>query len=344
MDRRCLIGALVLASSTTACNDLTVSNVPDLPPEVVIIQPLDDAVVLADAPITFRATVYDFGTPPERLQLAWGSSLDGEMRGGIITDEGEVTLELPSGLSAGEHRIELTAVDPDGQAGSDTVGITAEPNTAPSVTFVYPTDGASVGAESPLTLVANIVDEHTPTPDLVLIWESDLDGQLPGEATIAGTAATLDLPGGLSGGSHSVTVRAIDPGGAQGADTVSLEAGADNQPPTVEIVLPILDDAHAQNTTLVIEALFTDDNDSAEQISLVWGGLMVDWAWAEEEGPEHPTSDGRASFTVLLDCTYYDPIDMGTPYQYQVSVIATDTGGLSAQDWVTFWSNCNLLD
>ena len=88
-------------------------------PSVAILSPATGSTFEIGEMVTFLGQASDAASPPELLDFAWSSSLDGALDG-AITAGGQSAL-LASALSLGTHEITLTVTDEDGEQGSASV-------------------------------------------------------------------------------------------------------------------------------------------------------------------------------------------------------------------------------
>lgn len=189
------------------------------PPTCAILEPADGAALRVDMPVRLVGQVGD-DQPLGMLSARWSSDQVGLLVEGPPSGTGE-TVTSASQLPTGPHVLTLDVVDADGAPCRDVVLVTL--GYAPDLRWTAPTAGATVPAAGPilLTWVATDPDEAPPGLDLVL--SSDRDGQLwTGQPAIDGTVQ-VTLPG-LSAGSHTLTVQAIDSDGLQREVTLSLLA------------------------------------------------------------------------------------------------------------------------
>ena len=347
MGVRIVVRLVGLALLVPGCMESSLSLNGDGPPAVTITSPLEGAVVLQGHAITMSGTVSDYETALAHMEVVWSSSRSGALDGtGMVYEDPDVSLDVLDGLEEGEHTITLRATDSSGRASVDTVTITAEPNSPPVVEIISPTEGDVWSPEMTHTLVASVTDTHDAVEDMVLVWESNLDGELPGELTISGNTVSLSDVELLTDGAHTLTLSVYDPGGAFGVDTVGVEVlGDENLPPTVEFVQPFEDTTIYEYWDLVyVEAQITDDHDSGDAISLVWSGIS-ELSWVEETFPLSPTSDGKASVGLVLDCIYYDATAASEgPWAHPLILAAFDSEGASGQAQTSFDSWCLPID
>ena len=145
---------------------------------------------------------------------------------------------------------------------------------------------------------------------------------------------------GLPSGIHVLTLEAIDELGGIGWGDVEVQVGK-NEPPTIEIISPVVGTTHNQGDNIHVEVNFDDDMDSLEELELTWSGI-VDWAWVDGSGlPTNPTSSGVVNGSILLDCPEIDNSKLTT---YELVVTATDTNGYSSQAAAGFGSNCLAVE
>jgi hypothetical protein len=163
-------------------------------PTATISTPDSGAVFTKDASITFEGTAQD----PEDgalsgTDLSWSSSVNGPFGTGD-----RVSTQI---LSSDQHTIVLTATDPDGAVGRDSISIAiAGP---PEASIASPTDETAFDGGSSLTFEATASDPvEGPLSGSALEWRSDLDGALG-----TGTTVTTD---GLQPGAHTITLTVTD--------------------------------------------------------------------------------------------------------------------------------------
>ena len=69
------------------------------------------------------------------MQVQWEISPDGDLQGEQTIGGDQVNLDLGEYLDPGDYTITLTAIDPRGDNGSDTVNFTVKPNEPPTATL-----------------------------------------------------------------------------------------------------------------------------------------------------------------------------------------------------------------
>ncbi len=196
------------------------------PPTIAITKPAAGArIPRGTINIVFDADVYD----PEGMVVTvlWTSDLDGYL------GHGTPSIAVFSGdLSYGTHVVDALAYDPQGNTDSDSVTIVIQ-NTPPEVTIDEPLSGATFCVDEMVLFRATVIDINEPgatLPDESVEWFA---GILP--FAIGKTATHRFTVEGL----WDVSVRATDPLGATGWDSVTLIIqDCTDQPPVVEITTP----------------------------------------------------------------------------------------------------------
>ncbi|MEL6344519.1 MAG: lamin tail domain-containing protein [Myxococcota bacterium] len=186
-------------------------------PTVRIIDPADESRIDLGSTLTARGEAADSWTDADELSFRWESSIDGALEGSI--SEGGQSILFAEDLSAGEHRITLTATDADGDHDSDSITLWVDRPlgvsiTAPATESVFNLD-ASIPFEGGLD-ESVVVDGA-----LRFRWESDVDGVL-GEGVVSERDTRLEFDG-LQAGSHLITLVATDDLGSLGRDEVVVD-------------------------------------------------------------------------------------------------------------------------
>jgi hypothetical protein len=112
----------------------------------------------------------------------------------------------------------------EASTGAPQLVVTMTQNHAPLVTIRRPASGATVPANTAVTLDGSATDAEDGDLDAAIVWTSSLDGPL-------GTGGSLNLPS-LSPGEHTVVASITDSGGRHGSASISLTVNAN---PTVNV-------------------------------------------------------------------------------------------------------------
>ena len=216
--------------SSLSSGDISAINLlyPGLPPTIAITGPSDGLNFSRRASnIFFSADVND----PEGMNVTvrWTSDVNG------FLGEGASLTVFTGNLDYGPHVVTARAVDPQGNAASDTVSFTIV-NDPPQVTIVAPTAGTFCVGEN-VAFSADVLDINQPgatLPDGSVSWRI---GSAAPFAT--GKAVTHSF---ASAGTFTVFVNATDERGASDGDSVTLTISpCTDNPPSVSITSPAAD-------------------------------------------------------------------------------------------------------
>lgn len=232
--------------------------------------------------------------------LTWVSSIDGTIGTGAnftIND-----------LSQGTHQITLTAMDKKGLADSTSIAITMNPseNTVPTAAITSPSTGTTFNFGNFVEFTGTGYDtEDQWLSDTSLVWYSNKDGQI-------GTGQTV-VTHDLSGGTHTITLRATDSEGTSGIATITVTIL--NTAPVATISYPPDGSSFAQGESIPFVGSGVDTEDgNITGNSLVWTA----------------SNQGVIGFGPTITIDFLDP---GT--NIIINLKAVDLGGLVDSDTIT---------
>ena len=185
------------------------------PPTITVLAPTQGATFVQGTAINFQATASDAEDGDRTASIQWTSNING-----LIGTGGSFST---TGLSVGSHQIIATAYDTAGASASYLVNIVvqARTNTAPVVTIISPTNGASLTAGVSFTVSGTANDAEQGNMSSSLQWILD------GVTTIAtGASANVVI---ASTGAHTIMARVTDSGGLQGQQVINVNVT--NAPP-----------------------------------------------------------------------------------------------------------------
>ena len=289
-------------------------------PVAAILAPDAAGTFYSDQKITFEGLVSDTEDDPTALVAWWESDLDGVLDVAAEPDSEGAT--LGSGLlSEGEHFLTLTAEDPSGKTGADSVVLAVgPPNQPPTCTITAPEDSISGSEGDLVTLEALVEDPDVPADWLAVTWESDRDGELATSTPNSdGTVgfSTRDL----SVNTHVLSLTVADEVGGSCRDSIYYTVGT---PPEAEITSPVDGETVGEGATATFAALVSDNEDQPTALAVSWVSDLDG-----ELSTEGADSSGELTFSTSA-------LSAG---DHAVSLTVTDTDGLYAVERVNLSVN-----
>lgn len=255
---------------------------PNQAPSASISSPPDDTTFGQGAPIDFEGS----GDDPEEgsltgASLEWSSDLDGALGTGAsltVTD-----------LSVGDHVVTLTASDPQGATGTDSVSLAVESNGQPTPTITSPSDGAAFLEGESIDFQGSGSDpEDGALSGGDLVWTSDVDGEI-------GSGETFSRSD-LSSGDHTITLEATDSRNASTTTSVEITVEGD---PVVTISSPADSSIFDEGTTVSLQGSAEDPGEGPlSGSSLVWSSDADGELGTGESVSESGLSSGPHTITL----------------------------------------------
>ena len=288
-----------------------VNVIPSGPPEGAILEPTNIGRYYSDVPVLFSAQVQDAEADPEDLELTWNSSVDGELDLALNASNDGTYLDSTQ-LSEGNHRIELTITDPQGNTGQDSVEITVGgPNQSPLCEITLPADGESVESGYSTTFRGTASDPDVPSNELSATWQSNIDGVLSTNVPTAAGEVVADAV--LSGGAHTITLAVTDETGATCTDFVLYTVSV---PPTITVNSPQINEVFNNENPVFLDATVNDQEDPSS-------ALVVEWI-SDADGLLHTqNADSNGTATVNIE-----GLSLG---YHTLTARVTDLSGLTAE-------------
>jgi hypothetical protein len=263
---------------------IVVQIIPNTPPNVTIVTPVDGASFEQGESIIFSGTAVDTKDGDLSADLTWKSNIDGPIGSGA-------SFSLTN-LSIGIHTITAEAVDSRQLVGSDSIVINITPNVPPVVTIYSPMPDRTYRLNSVLTFSGSAVDGKDGDLSADITWISNIDG-------VIGYGASFPTSS-LSEGVHTITARVTDSGGVQGEASITIRI-IDDSPPTVTITSPEDGVVLSLGTSINFSASAIDRRDGDLSHSLTWSSSLDGWIG---QGPSFSTANLQSgSHTITAEAT-----------------------------------------
>ncbi len=253
-------------AGATGADHITIVVQPTGSPQVELTAPLASGTYYSDRLIEFAGSVSDEEDEPTELMVGIDSSFDAEFDP-VVDVASNGTISAFATLSEGEHALTLWAEDSSGKRGTDSVVIqVGPPNSDPTCSITAPESGSSVVLGASVLFEATVDDGDIPENQLGVTWTSDRDGELGSSTPTSGGEVAFSY-GGLTAGTHVITMEVLDEVGGSCTDLVVLDVGS---APTIAIASPGYGDTVNEGEDLDFEASVSDNEDVATALSLSW--------------------------------------------------------------------------
>ena len=308
-------------SDSTTTTRIEVVVLPTAPPEVRIVNPVEDGKYYSDRLVLFEGVVTDAEDAPDMLTVAWTSSRGDDLSKVGVTPDASGSITGSGYLTEGEHVITLSATDQAEKLTEETVLIVVGPeNTPPTCALTAPEDGSAGELGGVVTFEGTTSDVDV-APDLLTVaWLSDKDGPI-GTST-PNSDGTIRFPyGDLTVDTHLITMTVADEvGDTCTADLIYTVGTA----PTIALEAPEEGYIHRFGDSLTFAATVTDSEDAYTDLALSWVSDLDG-----EFSTQGSDSAGFATFAT-------SSLSAGP---HIITVTVTDTAGLWAQALVGFEVN-----
>ena len=314
-------------------------------PEASITSHQEGDVVLEGDTVTLRGMVSDADHDDANLLATWFAGSTTACAAAAPSQDGTTACE--TSLELGQETISLEVRDPLDATGAAIVVLVIQATEAPTATIFTPEPGGTYYSDQKITLEGSVSDAEDEAQDLLVWWESDLDGELDLDVEPSSDGTVSDASY-LSEGEHFLTLGVLDSNGKSDTDDVIITVGPPNSAPTCSITAPDSGAAGAQGETVIFEGLVSDPDIPANWLEVAWTSDKDG-----DLGESQPDSGGAVALpldgltvgthVVTLaamdevggDCSAFVLYTVGTPPQ--ITLEAPTTGDLFATgDTVTF--------
>ena len=305
------VGALFVPLAVTACSEgkdatITVSN---SEPTATISSHIDGDRILEGVETEFRGVVSDPEDAYDSLLVTWtagGTAICPEQP--AVADGTTTCTFALTRADSGE--VSLLVKDTRGASAVAKVTLDVLPTNPPSIEITGPAEGRRYYTDVPLLFTAEVNDPESDPEELSVVWESDQQGELAIDAPT--TSGQIEGEVYLSEGNHIVTVRAEDPQGNTDTDSIFLEVGGPNTPPSCTFDAPVADTVIETGEVVLLQGTVDD-------VDVGPAGLSVAFSSSEDGalGSATPDSDGSVLYAA-------DNLSTGT---HALTLTATDDAG-----------------
>jgi hypothetical protein len=285
-------------------------------PSCAIVAPEDGSAGPQGTEVFFEATVSDPDIQANELSVIWSSDRDGELRTSVPDSDGTVRVAI-SDLSVATHLITLSVDDEIGASCTDSIYYTV--GTPPVLSLSTPLDGDIVNEGEDLRFSATVTDSEDQPTDIGLSWTSSIDGEFSTQGPDSTGEVSFRVDD-LSGGDHTITVRATDTDGLYAERTIGVVV---NLLPTRPTVTLSPDPAGTADALTATASGSVDPDDS--------GTLSYRYAWYEDGASStasssavFPAADTVKGSTYRVVVTGHDGLGAGPSGEASITISNTD--------------------
>lgn len=204
------------------------------PPIVSITQPSEGASFYDGEPVEFRALASSSIDEATSLTARWVTGTTTMCESAAVEADGTSICSYSFSVLA-EQSVTVTVTDTRGDASSASVMVNILENTPPLVEITAPADGSSF-QPGELVVLDALVDDFESDPDEIVVdVSSSIDGDLGFTAAPASDGSFTAATSSLTNGQHLIVVRASDPSGRSGQDSIRVTVNGKPGAPGVEI-------------------------------------------------------------------------------------------------------------
>jgi hypothetical protein len=215
----------------------------------------------------FRATVSDDDNTFNELQVAWYVGED------IVCDWTEAS---PAGESfcdivfvPEDNNVIAEVRDSVGAGARAEISISIIPTEAPVVEILSPESGAAYYSDQLIEFSALVSDLEDNPLDLMVVWTSNIDGELSLGAEVD-TSGEISDYGYLSEGQHALELRVEDTTGKVTTESVVIEVGGNNNEPSCGITSPQTGLGYVVGQNITFSGAATDDDINNSLLNITW--------------------------------------------------------------------------
>ena len=283
-------------------NDKQQNNTP-----TITIMSHSDNVEVQDGYVEyFRAVVSDDDNEFDELSVAWyvGEQLVCDFE--VANPVGESRCEIV--FVDGDSNVIAEVIDSEGASGRDELNVAVLPTEAPLIELLSPLSENNYYTSDLVQFSALVSDSEDASEDLVILWTSSLDGELPLGSSID-TSGEISDYAYLTEGNHAIELRVEDMAGKVSIEEVVIQVRGENHIPSCDFTAPTNEESFVVNDFIVFSGTATDvdipNNELTVELSSNLDGVFQTVS---------PFSDGTFSIAV-------DTLSTGT---HTITLIVSD--------------------
>lgn len=288
------------------------------PPSAQILSHSDGDIVLENYTVELRGTASDPDHDSETLRVSWQTQ-DGELcPEGPPSTEGITICETK--LTQENQKVFLYVFDPENESDSAQVELNVIPSGPPDGIIVSPVNNATTKYYSNvlISFEAIVEDAEADPEDLLVSWNSDLDGDLVLGDQPDAEGNYIDTSY-LTEGDHRITMTVLDPEGNEATQSVDIEVGGENQPPSCNITEPVDGTAIGYGEQIILRGTASDPDVTSNMLTAVWSSNIDG-----ELNTTTPTAEGEFLYGTSA-------LSGGV---HTITLTVTDEAGANCSDFV----------
>ena len=257
--------ALLLSLLIGCTSDQITKTINDAP-TVAITSHSDGFEVFEGETVSFRAQASDTNNGTQSISVAWylGQELVCDWATPLVAGDSFCDISFSE-----TNTVVVEVRDEEGAAGRDEIAGNITANAAPEIEIISPTEMGRYYSNQLISFQVQVSDAEDNPEDLVVEWESSLDGILSFE-TQPDSNGSIDDAGYLSEGQHSFDVRLTDTMGKSVTQSLVLDVGGENTAPNCEIIEPENHAAYSSGEAVFFTGQIQDAETEAEALSVQW--------------------------------------------------------------------------
>ena len=250
----------------TACgSDNVIDKQENSAPSIIIMSHGDGAEVQDGFVEYFRATVSDDDNEFNELSVAWYVGEDMVCDWEIASAAGESICEIV--FEEGDTNVIAEVRDTQGTGGRAEISVVVLPTEAPIVELLTPIEGENYYLDGLIQFSALVSDAEDESEDLIIVWTSNVDGELSLDNSINASGEISDYTY-LTEGNHAIELRVEDTTGKVSTDEVVIQVGGQNTEPTCAFTAPDDGDTFVVGESILFAGLATDDDISNTDLTV----------------------------------------------------------------------------